>query len=102
MSDLTPAETLRKAASPEGGGWVRVPRGRARYRFMPDDITVAQLLPPERVAMTPVPEAPAITAVPEPPPAAPVRSADCGRCGYRRNMLGHVWACVAPGGRWRS
>jgi hypothetical protein len=30
------------------------------------------------------------------------RSADCDRCGYRRNMLGHVWACVAPGGRLRS
>lgn len=25
----------------------------------------------------------------------------CGRCGFPRDALGHVWACLAPGGRLR-
>ena len=46
-----------------------------------------------------------VPAVPEPVVAAdpeiPGRLTRCDDCGYLRGMLGHVWACLAPNGRWR-
>jgi hypothetical protein len=53
----------------------------------------------------PVPVAEAI-AVAEPvavraEPETPGRLTRCGECGYLGGMLGHVWACLAPNGRWR-
>jgi hypothetical protein len=45
-----------------------------------------------------------LPAVPEPvvaDPEIPARLTRCEKCGYLRGMLGHVWACLAPNGRWR-
>lgn len=51
----------------------------------------------------PVPEVPAFTpdpsmTRPEPHPEAPGRLPCCEACGFLQDALGHVWACVAPGG----
>jgi len=38
---------------------------------------------------------------PVPQPEAPGRAPCCGECNFLGDTLGHVWACVAPGGRLR-
>lgn len=38
---------------------------------------------------------------PEPQPEALGRLPCCEACGFLQDALGHVWACVAPGGRPR-
>jgi hypothetical protein len=61
-----------------------------------------------RIGAEPVPVVPVTVPGPEPEPKqaellpeAPGRLTRCDDCGYLRGMLGHVWACLAPGGRWR-
>lgn len=54
----------------------------------------------------PVPGVPAFTpdpamTRPEPQPEVPGRLPRHERCGFLLDAVGHVWACVAPGGRLR-